>query len=230
MKILEIRDELVITEVNGSITTRPNTPYYALKYGTFGNERITYTFDVDCFIKETYDDRIFNCWCDGQRLQLRQDLADSLAICITKAQKYGSPTPYRELFNSAYSENVDSDILATYLNHYKHVKQTDEGFEIYGVYKIDYKGNAYLKIVEGSGWNSLCIVMKHSGNSSSADGGQLEDSVGNMRKVGAITMTVIAKVLFLLDPESQEKGFLKQLPEKWQILLNKVGGGELFGN
>lgn len=227
MKILEIRDELVIAEVNGNVTTRPNTPYYAMKFGKYENKRIAYTFDDTCFIQETYDDRIFNCWCDGERLQLRQDLADSLMGSITKAEMYRNVMSYRDLFTAAFNENTDTEILHVYLKHYKDVKQVEDGFVIYGIYKIDYKGNAYLKRVEGDGWNSLCIVMQHSGHSSAAESGELEDSLGNMRKVGAITMTIIAKVLFLLDPESQEKGFLRQLPDKWQVKLKEVGGGDI---
>lgn len=226
IEVLEIRAEVVIAKVNGNITTRPNTPYYNMKYSKFENRQISYTFNETCFIRETFDDRIFNCWCEGKRLTLRQDLSDSLMMCIENAEQDGSVTLYKDLFIQAYNEITNTGILNTYLRNYKNVKQTKDGFVIHGIFKIDYKGNAYLKKINEKGWNSLCIVMQGSGHSSTATSGELPDREDNMVEINAITMTILSKVLFLLEPEIQEEGFIKQLPEKWQILLSKAGGGD----
>ena len=229
MKILEVRKELVIAEVGGNLSTRPNSPYYTLKYTTYENARIAYTFGAGQYIRETYDDRIFNCWCNGKRLQLRQDLSNRLALCIQDHELTGT-SDYEKLFIEAYNEIPDMEILHTYLRNYKSVEFIEhDGFVVHEIFKIDLKGNAHQMRLEDNKWRSMCIVMQETGASTSKSGCIVPDENGDMREINGLTMTIMSKVLFMREPELQEKQFIGYLPEELQIRLNKVRGGDSIG-
>lgn len=230
MKILEIRGESVIVNVDGNITTRPNSPYYALKYTTYENKRIAYTFGLGQYIRETYDDRIFNCWCNGKFLQLRQDLSNELALCI-QAHELTGVSDYETLFVKAYNETPDLQILDTYLRNYDDVEFIKhEGYVIHGLFKVDYKGNAHVKATLEDKWHSQCIVMKQGGYSSAKTGCEVADDNGDMREINALTMTILSKVLFMREPWLQEEQYIGYQSEQAQILLKKLRGGESTGN
>lgn len=227
MKILEVRNELIIAEVDGNLTTRPNSPYYTLKYTTYENARIAYTFGLGQYIRETYDDRIFNCYCDGKRIQLRQDLANRLAVCIQDHELTGE-CDYVELFNEAYNETPDYDILDTYLRNYESVEFVKhEGFIVHEIFMVDFKGNGRQRNQEDDKWDGMCIVMQQSGHNSAKTGCTVPDDNGDAREINALTMTILSKVLFLLNPELQEKEFTGYLPEYLKIRLKKVRGGDI---
>ena len=226
MKILEVRDELVIAEVEGNLTTRPNSPYYQLKYTTYENARIAYTFDLGQYIQETYDDRIFNCYCDGRKIQLRQDLANRLAICIQEHELTGV-CEYEALFNEAYNEFPDMEILHTYLKNYKNVQFIKrEGFVIHGLFRIDLKGNAQHRRSKTDKWHGLCIVMQQSGASSAKTTSEVFDKDGVMREINGLTTTILSKVLFMREPWLQEEQFIGYQSEEAKILLNSLRGGD----
>ncbi len=237
MKILEVRPEQVICEINGQISTRPNSPYYSLRYFKYNNRRIAYTFSEKSFVMETYDDRIFNCWHGGQRIQLRQDLSERLAAAINHHEMYGNMREYAQLFKMAFEEIPYWEILEMYLKNVKGVDRTKEGFIVYGDFKIDYQGNAWVKPQfpqelkleldgEKDEWYSLCVVMQGSGHRYEAKETLLPDNLGGLVKVNAITMTIISKIMFLLNPNLADKAFTDQLSKKLLIKLNKISGGE----
>ncbi len=235
MKILEVRPELVICDVDGVITTRPNSPYYSLKYFKYDSNRIAYTFSDRSFVQETYDARIFNCWCNGKRVQFRQDLSEKLAAAINHHDMYGNVREYDELFKVAFEEEPNWYIIDRYLNNIEGVRRTKMGFIVYDSFKIDYKGNAWVhRKGEGAGprwqggispepdWNSLCIVMKGAKHSYEADKAFLPDEYGEMTEVNALTMTIIAKIVFLLNPNMKDLVFVGQLSEQLRIKLNAL--------
>ncbi len=232
MKILEVRPEQVICETNGKISTRPNSPYYSLRYFKYNNRRIAYTFSDKSFVRETYDDRIFNCWHDGRRIQLRQDLSERLAAAINNHEMYGNMREYAVLFKMAFEEIPYWDILELYLKHVKGVDRTKEGFIVYGDFKIDYQGNAWIKpqnVIEGEeheDWYSLCIVMQGNGHRFRAVEAKLPNEFGEMVPVNAITMTIISKIMFLLNPNLKDDAFTAQLSKNLLLKLMRIGGGE----
>lgn len=236
LKILEVRPEQVICqEENGNISTRPNSPYYTLKYFKFNNRRIGYTFSDNSFIQETFDSRIFNCWHEGKRIQLRQDLSEKLAASINHHDMYGNIREYAELFNIAFKETPFWEILELYLRNIKGVEKVKSGFIIYDTFKIDFKGNAWIRsencytgvqLVEAEEtWMSMCIVMQGTSHSYNLEhGGLLPDELGNMIEVNALTMTIIAKIVFLLNP-SMYGQFKQSLSKKLLMKLMRISGG-----
>ena len=230
MKILEVRPEQVICLDNGVVTTRPNSPYYSLKYFNYDSRRIAYTFSDKSFIQETFDARIFNCWCDGKRIQLRQDLSEKLAAAINHHMMYGNIREYQELFNEAYVEEPDWYMLGNYLRNIEGVVRTKEGFIIYDEFKIDYKGNAWVRndgeiLTTDDRWYSLCIVMQGSKHSYKAESAFLPNEYGNMEEVNSLTMTIISKIMFLLNPNLEDMAFTGQLSKSLLMKLSLLRGG-----
>jgi len=222
MNILEIRPEQIICQVDGIITTLPNSPYYSLKYLKYDSRRIAYTFSNKSYVQETYDNRIFNCWCNGKHIQLRQDLSDNLAAAINHCETDGNVREYEELFNMALAEQPHWLILERYLNNIEDVKRTKQGFVIYDFFKIDYKGNAWVfhkdEDPQLDTWRSLCIVMQ--GHS---DKSFLPNKMGEMVEVNALTMTILAKIIFLLNPDMKDGVFVNQLSEQLKVKLISIG-------
>lgn len=225
MKILEVRPELVICDVGGVITTRPNSPYYSLRYFKYNSNRIAYTFSDRSFVQEMFDDRIFNCWCNGKRVQFRQDLSEKLSAAINHHDMYGNVREYNELFKIAFEEEPNWYIIDRYLNNIEGVRRTKMGFIIYDSFKIDYKGNAWVHRKgdsapeDGEDWSSLCIVMKGAKHSYESDKAFLPNEFGEMTEVNALTMTIISKIVFLLNPNMKDRVFTGQLSKQLKVKL-----------
>ena len=238
MKILEVRPEQVIClEATGVVTTRPNSPYYSMRYFKYNSKRINYIFTDKSYVRETYDERIFNCWHEGARVQLRQDLSEKLCAAINHHEMYGNIREYAKLFKTAFEEIPSWDILDLYLKNIRGVEKTQEGFVVYGDFLIDYQGNAWVRppnekfVLDNSKkfeerWYSLCIVMKGTKHSYKADdGASLPDEFGTMVKVNALTMTIISKLMFLLNPNLKDQAFTGQLSKNLLVRLTKLRGG-----
>jgi len=230
MKILEVRPEQVIILDNGQITTRPNSPYYSLRYFTYNSKRINYIFSDTSYVMETYDDRIFNCWHEGMRIQLRQDLSEKLAISINHHMEFGNEQEYEELFKFAYEEQPNWQILKLYLKNSANLQLTTKGYIVHESFKIDFKGNAWVRHKDtpgfNDGWHSLCIVMSGKDNySKPAKESELPDEYGHMIHVNSLSMTIFAKIIFLLNPDLDDKVFTGQLSKSLlQRLSNRKGG------
>ncbi len=184
---------------------------------------------------ETFDERIFNCWHDGKRLQLRQDLSEKLAAAITHHSKYGNIRVYANLFNHAFEEEPHWEILKLYLKNIQGVQEVKDGYIIYEAFKIDTKGNAWIRPQSDEPqqkldpWNSLCIVMKGTRQRHTYqmdDGSYLPDATGTMIKVNALTMTIISKIVFLLKPNLKDDAFTAQLSKNLLLKLMEISGGE----
>jgi len=225
----------VICLDRGVVTTRPNSPYYSLKYFHYDEKRIAYTFSDTCYIQETFDARIFNCWCNGKRIQFRQDLSDKLCTTINQHMEYKTLYQYEELFKVAFEEIPEYYFLERYLNNVEGVEHVrNQGYIVYDSFKIDLKGNAWIKkgdtsysLSSDEEWISLCIVMQGSTHhSSKADEGRLPDENGIVQTINALTMTIISKIIFLLNPNLEDTAFTSQLSKSLLTKLRQNKGGE----
>ena len=61
-KIIAERDNSLILFEAGKVKTVPNTLYNQVKYRDYKGERIFYTFSDGVYVKETFDDGIFNAF------------------------------------------------------------------------------------------------------------------------------------------------------------------------
>ena len=145
-----------------------------------------------------------------------------------------APIGIPSVFDTAFGEIPFWDILAMYLRNINGVIRQNDGFVIYDEFRIDFKGNAWIrpqsipeKQRERDDWNSLCIVMQgRSHNYNTQDGGYLPDEGGNMVEVNALTMTIIAKIVFLLNPNLKDSAFTGQLSKNLLLKLIEISGGE----
>ncbi len=212
-RILDVRPEQMIFDVDGKIVVIPNSVYYQMRYVDNNDDRIAYDFGSGMSVQETYDARIFNCDLGGQRFQFRQDLSDRLCEAIIEHKKTGKADKYQELFEFAMREVPFHDVLDFCLEHMEGVKKTPEHFLIGDNFKVDLKGNAYFW--EKEHWASLCIVMQ--GHNIPK---KLITRTGHILNVNPLTMTILAKILFLSDPNMGDRIFTSQLPKEMVISLN----------
>lgn len=236
MRVLEVRPEqCLIQEDDGEIISRPTGEYYKLRYFTYNNRRIHHIFDKDMYVFETYDQRIFNASMNGMRIQLRQDLSNQIVDAILQHESTGSSVSFEVIFDRAVKEVPFHHILDMYLKNIACLEITKFGYEIHRDFLIDFKGNAWIRAEEENKvcfkkeelrryWNSLCIVMQ--GHSSMVQDSFIPDSAGKLVKVNALTMTIITKVMFLVDPNMQDEVFTNQLPAKLHIRLKRLSGGK----
>ena len=89
--IIAKRDtHIIIRNKRDEYVHRPNDSYNILKYESFGGNRVMHTFDYECKVEETYNERIFNCYYkqedkEEQLLQLRH--ANDICEAIVNKDK-----------------------------------------------------------------------------------------------------------------------------------------------
>ena len=228
--ILEERKEQIIYQNDaGEIITVPNSDYYWMKHIAFKDSRVGWIFSTDCYLKETFDDRIFNCWCYGERLQLRQDLSDELCGIIRKSIKkelavneYGQLKPYDgyseyvNLFGRAQREIPNLEFLRYYLEELEDVKMGEGGCYVRDDFLIDYHGNASMKVADERSYKSVCLVMRGNRNNNSQSF-PMKD--GSFQLANPLTMTILSKVMFILNPNLKDRVFTQQLSKE---VLNRL--------
>lgn len=227
MKILETRPEqCLVLEDNGQVVSVPTGEYYKMRYFDYNNRKINYIFSDDMYVMETNNQRIFNIWCEGERFQLRQDLSNNLVKAILDHRESGNTNMFKYLVEYARKETVFYDILNIYIKHMKNIEKTHEGYVIYEQFLVDYKGNAWVKkdssrIIHDvdKEWHSICLVMKGSHPLE-----KIPNDEGGMTRVNPLTMAILTKIMFLINPNMQDGVFTDQLSNKLKIMLNKMRG------
>lgn len=207
--LLEDRDDqLIITDKDGNIDTKPKTDYFMLKYNDYEGDRIYYQFNNDSYIQETFNDGIFNATYKNERMQIRE--ADKIAFCINfhKYQKEAEPEirlkPFEDLFKKNYTDTIQLNVLKDFLKDYSHrLEFFEDGIEIDKRFFVNKNGQANVK-VKGV-YHFLCIVAR--GYLSSFN---YKTKIGNV-KINSKSLEIIAKVFFLLNPNLEDSVFTSQL-------------------
>ena len=216
MIIEERSDQLVIMDKKGIVDTKPKTEYFILKHKDFNGNRIFFKFNDNCLIHETYNDGIFNCTYNKESMQIRQ--ADKIAFCINWFRYNKDPKtnlkPFEELFKSNFIETIQTDVLKNLLKNYDNrLDFLSDGIEIDKRFFVNKNGVAHSK--KNNVYHFLCIVA--SGYLSNFD---INSSIGNI-EINCKTLEIIAKVLFLLNPNIKDKVFYEQLDPKLQEELKR---------
>ena len=208
--ILEERDELYLvqSEENG-VSTLPKNDYFVLKLKHFDGNRIFYDFEDETGgnavrkVEETYNDGIFNCYCDDEMIQI----ADSQGISRAIIDKDGNE--FDSIFARWYGIKSQHNMINIMLHQYKHRFEFDEANNMYIVddmFCVDMHGVAKQK--KEKSFSPVCIVVN------SAVKPKIIRLPG-IRKpvvVNEITQTMIAKMLFLMFPK-KDNVFLEQLTQ-----------------
>lgn len=221
--ILEERKDMFVLILNGKVQTVPLTPYTEVKYRHFNGNRIAYRFSEEMEVQETYDDGIFNCSYKTAQMQIRKQ--DAVAEAILQHYRCGSTSAYERLFLQEYADRNCIDLLKFMLAGYRQrlrfeEKSTDDE-AIYidnGSFKVDRHGNAYVK--DDNEYRRICIVVK--GNLSEIC---VETPIGRI-SLDETALTILAKTMFLLNPNLEDEVFRRQMPSRMLAALEEQSGGK----
>jgi hypothetical protein len=217
--ILEDRADQLVLLAGGRVVTAPKTPYAELKYRHFEGNRILYRFGDGMEVQETYNDGIFNCTYRGIHVQARS--GDRVAEAISKHHATGDTSTYAQLVAQEYGAVAQTlllrHMLAGYPERVSIREEKDESGEeranVYvdgGLFMVDAHGNAHVK--EGASYRRICVVAQGaSRDTTKIPIPSIETPFGPVQMDEA-TMTVLAKTVFLLEPNLKDGVFVRQLP------------------
>lgn len=214
--LLEERKDMLVLILHGKVQTVPLTPYTEVKYKHFNGNRVAYRFNEEMEVQETYDDGIFNCTYKTAQMQIRK--RDAIAYTILQHHRCGSTSAYEKLFLQEYAEGNCMDLLKFMLAGYRRRlrfegNSNDEAIYIDdGSFKVDRHGNAYVK--DDDKYRTICIVVQ--GNLSETS---VETPIGRV-SLDERALTILAKMMFLLNPNIEDEVFRRQVPP--QILAALV--------
>lgn len=205
--VLEERKDLIVLILHGKVQTMPLTPYTEVKYKHFNGNRIAYRFNNEMAVQETYDDGIFNCTYKTAQMQIRK--RNTIADSVLQHYRCGSTEAYERLFLQEYAERNYIDLLKFLLAGYRQRLRFEENsgdgaIYIDGSFKVDRHGNAYVK--DGNEYRSICIVVQ--GNLFETS---VETPIGRV-SLDEKALTILAKTMFLLNPNIEDEVFRRQLP------------------
>lgn len=187
--------------------TIENTPYNRLRYMDYAGRRIMYAFDDRNAAEETYTPGIFNCRFDGGRLiQVADTAAVTECIVSSDVERYVS------MCLKWWSATVQKDYLDTYVRGSRRLSYNDKerAYEVDGgMFRVDDLGNAHSARFNSKGKRSyrpLCIV-----NTQARSGIEVVDPQLGRIVVNEKTQMIVAKLMFLLHPASDDTVFLGQL-------------------
>lgn len=205
--VLEERKDLIVLILHGKVQTMPLTPYTEVKYKHFNGNRIAYRFNNEMAVQETYDDGIFNCAYKTAQMQIRR--RNAIADSVLQHYRCGSTEAYERLFLQEYAERNYIDLLKFLLAGYRQRLRFEENsgdgaIYIDGSFKVDRHGNAYVK--DGTEYRSICIVVQ--GNLFETS---VETPIGRV-SLDEKALTILAKTMFLLNPNIEDEVFRRQMP------------------
>ena len=212
---------MVIITDEDKVETITYTSYHILKvlpeYNIYRNDegRITWNFDSGS-AQETYDKKIFNIQFNGKRFQLRELQADKLCDIILNNDNNGFLTLAGEAYQEENQRELIELLLSPFLDRLKIHKR---GVYIDGIFKVAWDGTAYARSSlyrrgEGiSKFSHLCIVPKGLVREQ-----KINTPMGVMT-LNPVLQTIISKIVFLLNPNMEDKVFTNQLDKKLMRLL-----------
>ncbi len=220
MLLEDRQDQIIVSDINGNVDTKPKTEYFLLKYLDFEGKRIFYQFNKNSWIQETYNEGIFNLVYKDASMQLRD--AEKVVFCINFHRQ--NPTskhrlqPFEELFTKNFTEKLETDVLKSILKAFDHrLKFVNDGIEVDDRFSVDKNGQAYQKF-DGI-WRTICIVAN---TSQTNDRFNIDTVIGNI-EINAKSLEIIAKVMFLLKPNMKDSVFTSQLSKDNKEQLKRDG-------
>jgi len=219
MLLEDRKDQIIVSDKNGNVDTKPKTEYFLLKYIDFNGNRIFYQFDKNSWIQETYNEGIFNLVYKDASMQLRD--AEKIVFCINFHRK--NPTsihrqkPFEELFKKNFVEKLETDVLKSILKPFEHrLKFVNDGIEVDDRFSVDKNAQAYQK---NAIWERICIVAN---TSETNDRFNIDTVIGNI-EINSKSLEIIAKVMFLLKPNMKDTVFTSQLSKDNKEQLKRDG-------
>lgn len=201
--ILEDRKDLLIIQDRNGVSTIPRSEYHLLRIKHYNGNRIFYDWGSDgAIVRETYNQGIFNCWYESRQIQIAD--GDGIASCIVS----GDVKKYAELFNGWFDTMAQKSVIDIIVSQYPgRVSRTDNGYEVDGVFMINDHGVSHC--IDGGHWRHLCTVAVGATREQRME----IDGLGYVT-INPVTMTIISKINFLLNPNLKDRVFTDQLTEQ----------------
>ena len=222
-KIIAERGSTIILFNDGKVNTVPNNLYNQLKYREFNGNRISYVFVKDeMHVQETYTEGIFNCYFNGEVLNIRD--TTSLILSIKKHRETNNTNEYESLFKRQYFHEKKEEIMNEMIKvfgdrvktQYTDNKHKDVIYIIDDRFMVNDRGVSYYKTDTGN-WSFLCTVAE--GNMSSMT---FKTKIGEI-KLGETELTIMGKIGFLLYPDIHDTVFFEQLPDRLkQVIKDEI--------
>lgn len=228
MKKLAERSNVFIVENEGKVSTLIKDTYTILKINEFDGNRIFYDFGDGLEVKETYDDRIFNCFKNGEIINIRD--GNKIAEFIADNNSAGYDSYFKQHYYEQHRLEFVDEVIKSYGDR---VVKIPDGYLVDDIWKVNNTGSSYYLAKNHKGsfdqdvvnvhgetakgnegdWHFLCTV---------AQGNFLKMSIDT--KIGSLeldstTMTILAKINFLMNPNINDSVFMNQLPKKISKLL-----------
>ena len=215
-KIIAERDNSLILFEAGKVKTVPNTLYNQVKYRDYKGERIFYNFSDDVYVKETFDDGIFNCFMNGETMQIRDSIGISESIRQHKTNNQDKS--FETLFKKFYFIEKKTELMAEMIAVFgdrvvtKIMKDKSCVYIIDDRFMVNDVGVSHFKDDFGK-WKFLCTVAQ--GNLSKMT---VQTKIGEI-ELGATELTIMGKIGFLLAPDITDGVFFEQLTDKMKTVL-----------
>lgn len=218
MKILEHkRYHIIFQYVDGTVGIEPNTPYFRKKIIDFQGRQIEYK-DSYITVKETFTDMIFNITKGESTITSRPNMADQVVSA------FGDREAIDRIFEKYASSSFDISILEGMLNMYgDRIKIIDEGFVVDDLFLVARNGQVwnwinnrkYTKTKTNIHTGSICLVVNKLNTI------KMKNRFGNEVKLDPLGYEILSKINFLLDPNLDDKGFVRQIPKETYEILKR---------
>lgn len=229
MKLLGKRSNVYIVEDNGKVKTLVNDKYTELKLEKFDGNRIFWDFGEGSEVKETYDERIFNCFFNGETINIRNGV--KIAEFIADNNKAGYESYFKEHYYQRHKTEFLDEVIKSYGDR---VVKTPDGYIVDEIWKVNYQGSSYYYAENHKGnWDNVDNVRVHGENAKGsynnwhflctvAQGKLITMSIDT--KIGVLeldetTTNIMAKINFLMNPNTKDTVFMNQLPDNIQKIL-----------
>ena len=227
--IIAKRDtHLIIRKKNDEYVHRPNDSYNIVKYGTYEANRIFFSFDDKARVEETYNERIFNCYCSYEGKEQLLQLRNANEICDHIINK--DKESFIELFKEKFYDLNKVQLLQGLIDNNSllkgRVKRTkNDEFIVDDVFKVDSHANTYVmqthRIKDSKRerkWDNLCTVLPRT----------IKKRIIHTKEIGDVevdeaTLRCLGKIFGLVQPHTWDHVIWNQLP-KW---LKKIYKDEL---
>ena len=212
--IIAKRDtHIVIRNKRDEYVHRPNDSYNILKYESFGGNRVMHTFDSECKVEETYNERIFNCYYKDQLLQLR-NANDICEAIISKDNQL-----FIDLFKKNFYDLNKAQLLQGLVDNNSTLKgrvrrTKNDDFIVDDCFKVDSHANTYVleshyikKTKRERKWRNLCTVVPRTIKKMNIHTKEIGDV-----EVDQATLRCLTKIFGLIQPNTWDSVIWNQIP------------------
>ena len=213
MIISERPNHIIIRNKRDEYVHRPNDSYNILKYESFGGNRVMHTFDSECKVEESYNERIFNCYYKDQLLQLR-NANDICEAIISKDNQL-----FIDLFKKNFYDLNKAQLLQGLVDNNSTLKgrvrrTKNDDFIVDDCFKVDSHANTYVleshyikKTKRERKWRNLCTVVPRTIKKMNIH----TKEIGNV-EVDQATLRCLTKIFGLIQPHTWDSVIWNQIP------------------